>query len=196
MHLTLKAIDTEPRPFRWTREQYYRAADLGLFRDRRVQLIDGEILEMSPQGNTHALLIPIIHEVLRSAFGDGFTIRPQLPMVMGGASDPEPDLAVVRGNPREQERHPASAVLVVEVADTSLVFDSTRKAALYARAGIGEYWIVNLVNVCLDVFRKPAIDRRFEFGAGYEDVRSLGAEENISALAAPNAVIPVGDLLP
>jgi Uma2 family endonuclease len=196
LHRVLSSIDIGPQPFRWTREDYDRLADVGLFHNRRVQLIDGEIIEMSPHGNSHAMLIPVIYEVLKSAFGAGFTIRPQLPLALGKESAPEPDLAVVRGNPREHVVHPNSAVLVVEISDSSLAFDAGMKAALYARAGINEYWIVNLIHSQLDVYRKPVIGDKFEFGAGYGQRWSLTRDETVSPMAAPKAVIRAGELLP
>jgi len=187
---------TGPQSFRWTREEYDQLAGLDLFQERRVQLIDGEIFEMSPQGDSHALLIPIIYDTLKTAFGAGFTIRPQLPLALSKVSAPEPDLAVVRGDPREQRTRPSSAVLIVEVSDSSLVFDSTRKASVYAGAGIQDYWIVNLNDGRLDVYRRPAIDAKFEFGAGFLDIRSFGRDETVSPLAAPHSFILVRDLLP
>lgn len=184
------------RPFRWTREDYHRVAELGLFDGCRVQLVAGEIIDMSPQGTRHAITIQLLYDALRGAFGHEYSIRCQLPLVLNDESEPEPDFAVLRGQPREQVRHPSSAMLVVEVSDTTLEFDSTRKAALYARAGIPEYWIINLVHRRLDVYRLPISMQKDDPDAKYEEVRSLGDNESISPIALPSARIAVRDLLP
>ncbi len=197
MHRVIQKIDAGPRPFHFTRDQYYRAGELGIFQDRRVQLIDGGIIEMSPQGSPHATVIGLVDDALRLAFGSGYRFRVQLPLSLGLDSEPEPDVAVVRGLPRDfKDRHPETAVLVVEIADSSLVLDSGHKAALYARAGISEYWIVNLVDARLDVYRNPTVDAHFEFGAGYAEIRGFSADASVTPLAAPAASIRVGDLLP
>jgi Uma2 family endonuclease len=192
----LTATRTAPRTFHWTREVYDRLVELGFFHQRRVQLIDGEIYEMSPQGASHAMAIQLAHDALERAFGHGFCIRSQLPLALSPVSEPEPDVAVVRGTPRDYPNHPNSALLVVEVSDTTLEFDATRKAAVYARAGIAEYWIVNLAEARLDVYRGPSEDARFDLGAGYVDVRGYGRGDQVSPLAKPTSVVRVADLLP
>jgi Uma2 family endonuclease len=187
---------TGHRPFHWTREEYSKLAELGLFQDRRVQLIDGEIVEMSPQRRPHSMTIQLVCEALGKAFGQGFSILSQLPLTLGHHSEPEPDVAVVRGSPRDHTEHPSTALLVVEVSDTTLEFDSTRKAAIYARAGITEYWIVNLVDNRLEVHRQPVVDSKFEFGAGYLEIRPCRRDDTVTPLAAPLSKIRVSDLLP
>ncbi len=197
MHRMIQSIKSGPRPFRFTRDQYYSAAELGFFNERRVQLIEGEIIEMSPQGSPHAKTIEFVDDALRAAFGSGYRFRVQSPLSLGLDSEPEPDVSVVRGSAREApDGHPETAVLVVEIADSSLILDTGRKAALYARAGISEYWIVNLVDARLDVYRNPTVDARFEFGAVYAEIRGFSADASVTPLAAPAASIRVSDLLP
>ncbi|MCI0636706.1 MAG: Uma2 family endonuclease, partial [Actinobacteria bacterium] len=152
-------MGVSPPARRWTRDEYYRMAETGILRpDDRVELIDGEILTKSPQRSVDATAVLLSQEALHAAFGAGFDVRPQLPLALGEASEPEPDLAVVPGVPRDyRESHPTTALLVVEVAETSLAFDRGGKQALYARAGIPEYWIVDLVEGTLEVFRSPGI---------------------------------------
>jgi hypothetical protein len=103
---------------------------------------------------------------------------------------------VVSGSPRDYKDHPTSALLVVEISDATLLFDRTRKAALYAAANVGDYWIVNLVDRCVEVHRKPMRDaadrRRFRYG----EIRTITVGESITPLAAPKAKIAVGELLP
>lgn len=191
---------TEPkvgfRPFHWTREEYYLVAEKGLFQGRRVQLIDGEIIELSPPGSPHSATIKLVEHALEAAFGPGFLVRTEQPLHVPGNAVPQPDVAVVRGGARDYfDEQPTTALLVVEVSDTSLAFDSKRKAALYARAGIGEYWIVNLVDNRLEVYRKPVVDEKVLFGARYTDVVLLGHEDQVTPLAAAQSVIQVREVL-
>ena len=156
----------------------------------RVELLQGEIVEWSPENSRHATGVDLAAEVLRAAFGSRFTIRVQHPIALSGDSEPEPDIAVVAGSPRDYaQAHPTTAVLIVEVADSSLVYDRRRKAGVYAAAGIGEYWISNLLESRLEVHREPE-------GGSYRSVAVLEPSGAIEPLAAPGQVIRVSDLLP
>lgn len=132
--------------------------------DDPVELIEGEIIQMSPQNTPHAVAVRLVRRVLRQAFpSDNYLVDEQLPLALGPDSEPEPDLSVVEGTPRDfLEEHPSSAVLVVEVADASLQFDRTRKRGLYARYALPEYWIVNLSDRQLEVHRTPTDGSYFE----------------------------------
>lgn len=176
---------------RWTREEYERLVEVGVLgEDDHVQLIEGEIVEMTPQNAPHMVAVHLVADALRSTFGPGFSIRVQGPLALGIDSEPEPDVAVVRGSFRDyRDRHPTTAVLVVEVADSTWRFDRERKSRAYARAGIHEYWIVNLETRTLEVYRDPAGDR-------YGTERVLQPEEEVSPVARPDARIRVADLLP
>lgn len=186
----------DPQPRRWSRQEYYALAELGWFQGQRVELIEGEIWEMSPQHEPHFQVILLAGDVLRDAFGPGHTIRPQGPLSLGAISDPEPDLAVVSGSARDYVGHPTTALLVVEVSESSLAFDRSHKASLYAFAGIQDYWIVNLVARQLEVYRDPIPDAQERHGFRYDDVTTLREGDTISPLAAPRAVVRVADLLP
>jgi Uma2 family endonuclease len=132
---------------------------------------------------------------LRQAFGAGWRVRVQLPLGLGPDSEPEPDVAVVRGDARDfLADHPTTAALVVEVADASLELDRRLKARIYARAGISDYWIVNLIDRVVEVRRDPVTAGRR--GSRYRDVTAMAAGERIVPLAAPFASILIGDLLP
>jgi Uma2 family endonuclease len=158
--------------------------------DDRVELLEGEILELSPEKSRHAAAVDLAAEVLRRAFGPGHTIRVQHPLALGDASEPELDVAIVTGSPRDYaEAHPTTAVLVVEVSDTSLEYDRRRKAALYARSGIAEYWVVNLVDRCLEVHRDAV-------ASGYRGAVALDAGATVAPVAAPAFHVAVADLLP
>ncbi len=186
----------EPQAHVWTHDEYVRAGDAGLFRHRRVQLIEGEIIDMPPLGNLHCISTECSARVLRTAFGHGFWMRVQMPLDLSPLSDPEPDISVVQGLPRDYLAHPKSALLVVEVSDSTLHFDQREKASLYAKAGIADYWIVNLVDRQLEVHRNPQADPRQAFGFGYADLVILDAKASATPLAAPQARILVADLLP
>lgn len=186
-----------PQPkWRWTREQYHEMGRLGFFRGQRVELIDGEVIPMSPMNDPHVFGVLYTIEAVRAAFGEGFTFRPQLPMRLPNGDEPEPDVAVIAGPPRSTPAHPSTAELVVEVADTSFDYDTHDKASLYAAAGVPEYWVVDLERRRLVVFRgpKPAAGERF--GHRYELLMILDPEQTVSPLGAPHATITVADVLP
>ena len=163
--------------------------ELGLFQDQRVELVQGEILTMNPQGPQHASAIQLTCDKLREAFGSGYWIRMQMPLHLGDDSAPEPDIAVVRGSPRDYQHHPRTALLVVEVSDTTLQYDKDRKQRLYAQAGIAEYWIINLVERCVEVFRDPQAGR-------YTTATTIQATDELSPLGMSAARFVADDLLP
>src|SRR5438477_12092996 len=111
----------EPATRKWTREEYYRMGDLGFFQDQRVELIDGESIEMAPQNNPHAIAIGLVVDAVSAAFGKGFWIRSQMPLFLGPQSEPEPDVAIVPGSPRDYvgKDHPRTALLAIEVSEAT-----------------------------------------------------------------------------
>ncbi len=187
----------EPTPRRWTRAEYYQMAELGMFHGQRVELIEGEIMVLSPQKAEHWTTTDRLSELLRNAFGSGFQVRMQGPIDFGPISEPEPDVAVVAGTRAQYAtKHPTTAVLIVEVSESSLDYDRTRKASLYARAGIADYWIVNLVDRQLEVRRDPRPDPSQPYGHGYASVTTLVPPAVVSPLAAPQVSLAVAELLP
>lgn len=181
---------------RWTRREYARLIEIGLLgEDDPIELVGGRLIVAEPQYDPHARAVELATEALRDAFGAGWRIRVQLPLALGPASEPEPDVAVVKGTPRDTPPgHPTTAALVVEVAETSLTLDRGLKARGYARAGIADYWIVNLVDRVVEVYRDPGVDRPRRFG--YRSARVVRPDEALSPLALPSAAIPVGRFLP
>ena len=180
------------RPFplrRWTREEYERLVEQGFFQpEERLELVDGVIIERKAQSSLHATGILLAQDALRSVFAEGFEIRPQMPLALDFDSEPEPDLAVVTGTPWDYlDAHPSTAILVVEVSDGSLFLDR-HKASLYARVGIPEYWLENLVDWCLEVYREPK-------DSVYTSRTVLRAGDSVSPLSRPEA-IAVTSLLP
>jgi len=180
-----------PRPRVWDRADYERLVSAGILGPGdRVELLEGEIIEMSPEKSRHAAAVDLAVDALRRRLGASHTIRVQHPLAVSDTSEPEPDLAVVSGSPRDYvDRHPSSADLLVEVSDTSLEYDRTKKARVYAGAGIPEYWIVNLVESVLEVHRDPG-------RSGYRSVTTRRPGETVSPLAVPGAEIAVTELLP
>jgi Uma2 family endonuclease len=176
---------------RWTREEYERRVEEGFFQPgERLELVDGILYEMTPQSSFHAAGVRGSQEALRPIFSEGYDIRSQLPLALGFDSEPEPDVAVVLGSWRDYSRsHPTSAILIVEVADSSLLHDRKRKASLYARAEIAEYWLMNLVRWCLEVYREPK-------DGVYTSRTVLREGDSVSPLSRPDAAILVASLLP
>ena len=179
---------TGPRPLRWTCAEFHRFGDMGVFEGRRAMLIDGVILEQGPMNPPHAITLGLVEEAIRMAFGTGWWLRQQLPLVLGQDTDPEPDLAVVPGRPRDYAGHPTTAELVIEAADSSLDFDTNEKRLLYARAGIREYWVVDINGRRLLVYRDPQ-------AGDYATQQVLGTADAVAPLAAPTATVRVADLL-
>lgn len=187
-----------PEIRRWSREEFERAGEVGLFGPtERLELIDGEVVrKMSPQGSAHANSIARLEAGLRPRVGPGRLIRIQLPLALGDDSEPEPDIAIVDGTLDDYDRaHPVSARLVVEAADTSLQFDRTVKASLYARAEIPEYWIVNLFDRVLERFREPAAMAEQPFGHHYRSITRHTEDDAVAPLLGCEALV-VRDFLP
>ena len=183
---------------RWKRVEYERMVDCGVLGSGdRVELIDGLLLVAEPQSSPHYTAIMLVERALARAFGDGWVIRTQAPVALDDASEPEPDVAVVRGSIRDfSTAHPVDPIMVVEVSVSSLAFDREHKASLYARAGRPEYWIVNLVDRVLEVRRDPQPESSAPYGWEYALVDVLGPTERVRASSAPNVEILVADLLP
>jgi Uma2 family endonuclease len=183
---------------RWSRREYERLVERSFFRpDERLELLDGLLLVKEPQSSAHMTAVRLVEEALRAAFGVGWDVRPQGPIALDRRSEPEPDVSVVHGSPRDyRDAHPSSPALVVEVALASLTLDRTRKCRAFARAGVPEYWIVNLVDQVLEVHREPGRldDARRRWG--YRSLQILAPDGAVSPLAAPGARVAVADLLP
>jgi len=191
----MTAKPPSPGPFRFTRKQYYEMGKLGYFDGKRVELIFGEIVEMSPIGWLHRVGCRKAAERLEQMFAGVPWIDHAEPLDLTH-SDPQPDVSVIPGRFEDYTTHPTTALLVVEVADTTLNYDTTVKAELYATAGIPEYWVQDLINRLLLVFRDP---QPLPEGLGvtaYQTHLTLSPTDGVSPLAAPNATVLVSELLP
>ncbi|HIK12823.1 MAG TPA: Uma2 family endonuclease [Oscillatoriaceae cyanobacterium M33_DOE_052] len=178
----------------WTVAEYHRMAELGIFPpDERLELINGQIIKkMSPQGTPHATGIRLLQIVLSNCLGEQALVQTQLPIKLHNYSEPEPDIAVVKNDVLLYLQHhpqPDEIYLLVEVADTTLKTDCTLKANEYAQAAIADYWVVDLNNRKLHVFRQPT-------ATGYQNQQVLEPETMVSPLAFPHITIKVEQLLP
>jgi Uma2 family endonuclease len=190
------ALEREATTRRWRRVEYERLVDLGMFVGERLELLDGVLLVREPQGSPHAAIVVKVGQVLAVAFGGRWHPRLHSPLALGEHSEPEPDVAVVAGAPLDYvAAHPTTAALVVEVADSSLRLDRF-KAAVYAQAGLREYWIVNLIDRALEVYQEPQPPPDVQEGWFYRSVEVLRPPASVTPLAAPAARIPVADFLP
>jgi Uma2 family endonuclease len=183
-------------PHYFTHDELFRMVDEGWFADTRVQLIEGEIIEMPAQMNIHLVAIDMTRDALVAAFGLAYWVRIQGTLNLSPFGVPDPDLAVVPiGYRSAAMANPTSAHLVVEVSHTTLRLDH-RKANTYAAGGIQDYWIANLVDRQLEIYRDPRPDAKVRTGFSYATRIILKPGETTSPLAAPNASIAVADLLP
>ena len=185
------------RRHRWTRAEFLQMIELGWFQEKRVELIGGEVIEMAAQFDFHLAAVTLMGDALRTAFGSGYRVRAQGSLDLSPHGIPDPDLAVTLGSPQGATKTIAtSALLVVEVSDSSLSYDRYGKSSLYAAGGIVDYWIVNLVQRQLEVYRDPLADGTQPFGFRYNSRTILDPTDSVAPLAAPSASITVADLLP
>jgi Uma2 family endonuclease len=181
----------------WKRREYERLVELGVFRGDPVELIAGQLIVAEPQGAYHVTVVGTVGDVLRNAVPPGWIVREQAPLALGDDSAPEPDVAVVPGTRADyRESHPSGAALVVEVAESSLRFDREHKGSLYARSGIRDYWIVNLVDRVLEVYREGAPDASAPYGWRFRSVQAVAPPAAVVPLAIPSVRIAVAARLP
>jgi Uma2 family endonuclease len=177
---------------RFTVDEYHRMGEAGILReDDRVELIDGEIVEMTPIGSRHAGCVNRLNHIFGRALGERVVVAVQNPLSAPPASEPQPDLMLLR--PRSDfyaSSHPSAGDvwLVVEVADTSVPFDRSVKIPLYARAEIPEVWLVDLTTDGVEVYRRPAASR-------YAETSRRQRGERLDCAAIPDLVLRVEEIL-
>jgi Uma2 family endonuclease len=182
---------------RWKRTEYDRLVGLGVFEGEPVELIGGQLVVAEPQYPYHASATSAADYALRAVLPPGWIVRTQAPVSLDDESEPEPDLVVVPGRPADyRHAHPARPVLAVEVAESSLAFDRQHKGSLYARAEIQDYWILNLVDRVLEVYRDPGPDPSAPYGWRYRSVQTLAPPAVVVPLAFTATQVAVADLLP
>ena len=172
---------------------YFELVERGLLEeDDHVELLEGLIVASPPQGPLHASVTMCVDAALRKAIGDRASIRIQMPLLAGPRSAPEPDVALVPGSPADyRDHHPSHALLVVEIADSSLPQDRLTKSRIYARAGVPEYWIINLRDRCVEVHTAPDIGNRV-----YASTRTIAVGDVVDLVALPGVRIAAADLFP
>jgi len=187
-----------PGLHRWTRDEYERLIDHGfLDEDDPVELLDGLLLVKEPQHSRHRTSVLLVARAMERAFGEGWFVQTQSPISLDDRSEPEPDVCVVRGSPRDYvDAHPTRPALIVEVAQSGLRLARGRKVTAHARARVADYWIVNLIDRVLEVHRQPVRPGPAQRHWGYAAIETLGADGTIAPLAAPSAGVRVADLLP
>ena len=175
-----------PVPHRFSVAEYRQMGVGGVFgEDARVELIDGEVVEMTPIGARHAACVNRLNRLLVTALADRAVVSPQNPVQVGNWSEPEPDIAVLRPRPdfyAERLGEPADVLLLIEVADTSGAYDRSVKVPLYLAAGVPEVWVVDVAGGVVDVFRQDGQVRR-------------GPGDTVSPAAIPDLVVAVADIL-
>lgn len=174
----------EFRPLR--RAEYERLAELGFFEDEKVELLDGVIVKMSPIGEDHNVYEALLNELMVKALPTHLIVRPQCSFPLSDISEPQPDLAIVERK-RLGELLPSPALLIVELADSSLKKDLGLKAKLYAAAGVADYWVVDLRAMAIDVHRSPA-------GTRFTTVQRFDRTQRVQALLVPEIVVCLDDL--
>jgi Uma2 family endonuclease len=183
-----------------TIDDYWRMLERGQVSHARVELIGGELIEMSPQSSWHSGAIENIQIALWKLFHRRqYWVRNQATLDLGPLSHPDPDGSVVLGSKRswmDRNEIPDHAVLVVEVSDSTLQDDRSRKASLYAASHIADYWIVNIPDRQLEVRRDPVADASEPFGFRYGSLMILAPGQAATPLAMPTAQVAVADLLP
>jgi len=189
-------ISYDPQPYRWTCDEFHDLGDRGFFDGRRAVLIDGEILVMPMANPAHVTSLHLVAKYLDRTFPNHY-LRNQSPLNVGTRNDPGPDLAVVEGSIRDYaKRQATTAILVVEISDSSLAFDLGPKSNLYAAASVSEYWVLDLDDRKLVVHRDPMADPDAPREFRYSSVRSFAETDRVSPLAAPQASALVAEFLP
>jgi len=191
----LSHVMDEVSHHRFTSDEYYRLVALGFFEGHRVELIHGEIIAMPPMGSPHATTLTLVLQCLQRIFAVGYVVRPQMPLHLQEDSEPEPDIAVVPGTPADYAgSHPMTAILAVEVAVTTLAYDRDVKGPLYARAGIPDFWLLDVSQRRVTVFRHPRLDASSVTGWIYGESGLYLPGNRIAPLPLPDSGIAVSDL--
>jgi Uma2 family endonuclease len=185
------AVELAATRRRFTRKEYHRMAEAGILgEDDRVELIRGEIIEMSPIGPRHSAFVDNLARVLIRRLPDDVIVRVQGPVALADDTEPLPDFTVLRRRPvsyKDREARAEDALLVIEVADTSLAYDRSTKQRLYAEAGIAEYWVVDCAAETVEVHRGPGAD-------GYHDVRLVAGAAMLAPQAFPDVALSTTEI--
>ncbi len=191
--MTTTLLEPPKRIMRWTCDRFHTASDAGAFEGQNVLLHAGEILEMPAPNPPHNSGLELTSTALREALGAGYWVRTQMALALMVDYDPVPDIAVIVGSPRTVKLQPKSALLVVEISDSTLAFDLSTKATLYATAKIQEYWVLDLKGRELFVHREPGLND--DGDPLYLSVVRMNASSIVHPMMMPEATINIADLL-
>jgi Uma2 family endonuclease len=184
-------LNSQPR-HRWTVAEYHRMAEVGLLNeDSRVELIDGEIIEMAPIGSAHGGNVNRFIRLFSKVVGDKAIVAAQNPVVLSGYAEPQPDISILRWRADDYEQsnpHPEDVLLLIEVSDSTLRYDRDVKIPLYAKNGVPEVWLLDIQNRQLEIYREP-INGQYR----QRDCRRTG---QIAPILCPDAVIDLAELFP
>jgi Uma2 family endonuclease len=186
---------TQPSAMKWTKSRYLRAAETGAFDGVKCYLFRGEVIEMSPMGFGHGFGIGNLGRVLYRLFSSPWVVRLQTPFETPGESVPHPDGMVLSASAALRQPQPNEAVLIVEVADSSRAIDR-KKAKEYAAAQVPEYWILDVIDRRLEVYRNPRPDPTEPLGFTYDPPTFVEETGSVQPLAMPSAEVKVAELLP
>ena len=186
----------QPRKRPISARDYMRMAEIGLFEEQRVELIGGEIIDMPPISEDHAQSVDKITKKLNRTLDEELIVRGQHPFDAGENGRPEPDVAIVRPDLLSPDAPPAEAILIVEISKATLRYDQTTKASLYASLGIADYWIVNLIENQVEVYRQPIESASAQFGHDYASRQIYRRGQSVALLETPEVSIEVGEMLP
>jgi Uma2 family endonuclease len=182
---------------RWSRFEYEKLVATGFFDRDRVELVGGQLIVAEPQGTYHVTSVCLVAAALRRVLPPGWLVREEKPISLDDDSAPEPDIAVVPGIPEDYlNAHPSVPPLVIEVADTSLGFDRQVKGSLYARGRVQDYWIVNVTDRVVEIYRQPHPDPSAAWEWSYRSARTARPTETLTPLALPEISVAVAALLP
>jgi Uma2 family endonuclease len=189
----MQDTETSLRLRLWTVDEYHKMAEAGIFgADERVELLEGKIIWMIAKGTAHRSAVGRTDYLLKNSLGNRAWVSIQDPIQLNERSEPEPDIAVVKVDPLDYADHhptPAEVYLIIEVADSSLKLDCETKAKAYSQAEIIDYWVLDVVNRQLHVFREVSQE-------GYQSQVILGEDATISPLAFPDLQIMISQMLP
>ena len=184
-------LNSQPR-HRWTVAEYHRMGEVGLLNeDSRVELIDGEIIEMAPIGSAHGGNVNRFIRLFSKVVGDKAIVAAQNPVVLSGYAEPQPDISILRWRADDYEQsnpHPEDVLLLIEVADSTLRYDRDVKIPLYAKNGIPEVWLLDIPDRKLEIYREP-INGEYR----QRDCRQTG---QIAPILCPDAIIDLAELFP
>jgi Uma2 family endonuclease len=190
--MTLQLAKPQVKNFRFTISQYHQMSEAGILSENdKVELINGEIIEMSPIGRRHAACVDRINRLFSNILGIKVIVRVQNPILLNNLSEPEPDIALLKpradfyesGHPQPQD-----IFLLIEVADSSIEYDRDVKIPLYASSGITEVWLVDIYQQVITVYRYPTEH-------DYRDIQTLSRGEKLSISAFPENNLFVDDIL-